>query len=181
MTKEERAEKLKEDRETRAKYKRPRDWKECGYAYVIHFMQGVIAGIIMMMSISASNLILTMLSFSMIVLFIAYQGRKHAHAVFFGCDIEDFSVGYGIGIAIIRKGTLFFWLLQQIFKRGYSISEDIMSGIYRLVLQRIYIVGPLVLKRLFFWLLQQILKMVNSISEDIYHERNVPTGTPIKC
>ena len=32
----------------------------------------------MMMSISASNLILTMLLFSMIVLFIAYQGRKHA-------------------------------------------------------------------------------------------------------
>ena len=99
MTKAERATKLAEDRALRKKMKRPRDWRECGISYVIHAIQGIIAGGLAVKAVMNADIPLAILSGTITGLYTAYQGISYARKKDTpGRDLMDFGIGWGVGV-----------------------------------------------------------------------------------
>lgn len=91
-------EKLEKARARRAELKEPRDWKEIGWAYVLHFIQGAICGILAIIAYKQESLTLAVLSFVCVAQYIAYQGLSFARkGDTVGRDMKDFAAGYAVG------------------------------------------------------------------------------------
>ena len=91
-------EKLEKARIKRAELKEPRDWKEIGWAYVLHFIQGAVCGILAIAAYQQASLPLAVISFACVAQYIAYQGLSFARKYdTVGRDMADFSAGYAVG------------------------------------------------------------------------------------
>ena len=77
----------------------PRDWKNLWWAYLAHFVEGVITGVIAMQSVITKDIRLSCIALSLLLLYVAYQGLSFARKRdIVGRDVMDFSVGYVVGL-----------------------------------------------------------------------------------
>ena len=99
MTKDE---KLKQARERRAALKQPRDWKELGWAYVLHAVEGAFAGALAMVAIANADMPLAVLAFTFSVLYLVYQASSYArrHDTV-GRDIADYGAGFFVAVVVV--------------------------------------------------------------------------------
>ena len=108
MNANERAKKLERARIRRDALKEPRDWQSYWWAYLLHVLQGGIAGSLAMVSVSKSNMEFSVLAFTITSLYIAYQGlsfaRKHDTV---GRDLADYGIGWAIGAVLCHA---IYWI-----------------------------------------------------------------------
>lgn len=100
------AEKLEASRIQREKYKVPRDWPQLTWAYVLHGVEGAVAGVIAMVSVFQSNVALSVFALTLTMMYVAYQGLSFARKRdTVGRDLMDYAMGWAFGALV----ALFFY------------------------------------------------------------------------
>lgn len=79
--------------------KTSRNWKGLWWAYLVHFIEGVVTGALAMQSVIVRDIRLSCIALSLLFLYVAYQGLSFARKRdVVGRDVMDFSIGYVVGL-----------------------------------------------------------------------------------